>query len=105
MQDEFGDDFTIISVTAVYARLGFLPCGMDVTLEEGVDKVAIYAIGDEATHAARQLPNGLWTSKLGPYEDITHTLKGLEGGEYGYVVGILRRDTMSPTDAKASNLQ
>jgi len=77
VQDEFGDDFTIISVTAVYARLGFLPCGMDVTLEEGVDKVAIYAIGDEATHAARQLPNGLWTSKLGPYEDITHTLKGL----------------------------
>src|SRR6266568_673062 len=43
----------------------FLPCD-DGDVEEGFEKIAIYvnATGD-VTHAARQKPNGAWTSKLG----------------------------------------
>lgn len=53
--------------------------------ERGVSKIAIYA--DTAsvawTHAARQLPSGRWTSKLGDFEDIEHdTLEGLQGTVY-----------------------
>ncbi|MCY7407984.1 MAG: hypothetical protein LH631_11575, partial [Alkalinema sp. CAN_BIN05] len=36
-------------------------------------------------HVARQLPNGLWTSKLGRLEDIEHELDGLSGDLYGTV--------------------
>jgi hypothetical protein len=42
-------------------------------------------------HAARQLTDGTWTSKLGREIDITHTLPGLEGGEYGRIAMYMRR--------------
>ena len=60
--------------------------------EPGFERVAIYAKGDEPTHAARQLSSGQWTSKLGESNDIEHeTLELLEGEEYGAVVQILKR--------------
>jgi hypothetical protein len=50
------------------------------------------AIDDEETHAARSLPNGRWTSKLGNGEDIEHiTLAVLEGDLYGKVRVFLKR--------------
>lgn len=65
----------------------------DAVLEEGYEKVAIYASrGGEATHAARQLPNGRWTSKCGENIDIEHVLEGLEGPAYGEVAKILKRE-------------
>jgi hypothetical protein len=43
-------------------------------------------------HAARSLPNGAWTSKLGDDEDIEHsTLAVLEGREYGRAKVFLKR--------------
>lgn len=72
---------------------GYVPCAGD-ELEPGFEKVAIYAkthAMDKPTHAARQRPDGLWTSKLGPDEDVHHTLKDLEGKRYGRVVKILKR--------------
>lgn len=62
-------------------------------LESDYEKVAIYA--DEtntATHVARQLEDGTWTSKLGVYEDIEHkTLDGLESYAYGNIVIYMKR--------------
>ena len=44
----------------------------------------IYVLNAVPTHAARQLPDGKWTSKLGPFEDIKHsTLVCLKGPLYG----------------------
>jgi hypothetical protein len=43
------------------------------------------------THAARQLDNGRWTSKLGELEDIEHSLRDLEGAAYGTVVQVMKR--------------
>lgn len=44
------------------------------------------------THAARQLPDGTWTSKLGKDVDISHdSLDGLSGDRYGTPALILRR--------------
>ena len=45
----------------------------------------------EPKHAARQLPSGRWTSKLGFLEDIEHALHDLEGTEYGAVVLVMKR--------------
>jgi hypothetical protein len=67
-------------------------------LEAGFEKVAIY-VDDKGvpTHAARQLANGEWTSKLGSWEDIQHkTLDAVEdssglGLAYGKVAVIMKR--------------
>ena len=72
-------------------RLGFEPCET-AELEPGFEKVAIHAVGGTPTHAARQLADGRWASKLGELEDIEHaSLDLLEGTIYGEVVVIVRR--------------
>ena len=77
--------------------LGSEPCGLDPGLETGSEKVALYAAGLFYTHAARQLPNGKWTSKLGSAEDIEHeTPENVAGGVYGEVMQIMRRATQAP---------
>jgi len=67
--------------------------GDNGTLESGVEKIAIFCnLAKEVTHAAKQLPNGNWTSKLGDWEDIEHkTLTSLEGNAYGSVALFLKR--------------
>lgn len=62
--------------------------------EEGYQKVALYAQpgSDVCTHAARQLRNGFWTSKLGKYEDIQHgTAYSIENQVYGEVRCFMKR--------------
>jgi hypothetical protein len=82
---------TVEAFVEAYQSLGFLPCASE-DLEEGFEKIALYALGDSPKHAARQLPNGRWTSKLGELEDIEHnTLDGLAGHWYGRAVQVLRR--------------
>jgi hypothetical protein len=75
---------------AAYSRLGYLKCD-SAAHQSGVEKLAIYADAEGPLHIARQLPDGLWTSKLGPREDIEHELDGLVGREYGRVVVVLSR--------------
>ena len=77
------------------ATVGFTPCP-DGSLEPGRVKVALYATDEGPTHAARQLANGRWTSKLGPDDDIEHALEGLVSPTYGPVVEYLRRPLHSP---------
>jgi hypothetical protein len=62
-------------------------------LEDGFEKVAIFAnYRDKPLHAARSLPDGSWTSKLGNGEDIRHaTLFALEGNRYGKAAVFLKR--------------
>lgn len=74
---------TIEAFIAAYQTVEFERCD-DGTLEAGFEKIVIYALKGIPTHAARQLADGKWTSKLGPFEDITHlTLECLKGPLYG----------------------
>ena len=75
---------------AAYATVGFTAAADDSSLP-GVEKIAIYLKAGKPTHAARQLPSGLWTSKLGRAEDIEHDLAGLVGEVYGAVGLLLQR--------------
>jgi hypothetical protein len=76
---------------AAFTMLGYEPCAVDER-EPDFEKVALFADPDLfPTHAARQLPDGLWTSKLGELEDIQHALHDLEGMAYGAVVQVMRR--------------
>jgi hypothetical protein len=74
-----------------FGSIGFTPCE-NANVEEGYEKVALYVDRNgKPTHAARQLPNGRWTSKLGRIEDIEHELEGVTGLVYGSVAQILKR--------------
>lgn len=76
---------------AAFATLGYSPCP-DGAVESGQEKVAIFVGKDgKPTHAARQLPGGTWTSKLGKGEDISHSVYGLEAGQYGDVAQYMKR--------------
>lgn len=81
---------TIPAFIAAYQSLGFQPCS-DGSAEDGIEKIAIYAVGAIPKHAARQLANGRWTSKLGSHVDIEHALTGLEGAEYGVATQFMSR--------------
>lgn len=74
--------------------MDYEPCE-SAALEEGCEKVAIYASPEGIpTHAARQQADGTWTSKLGALDDITHNeLSGLHSRVYGTVIKILKRST------------
>ena len=75
---------------------GFEEC-KNPALEPGWEKIALFAsAASEPTHAARQLPDGRWTSKLGTLEDIMHPeLEHVSGSAYGSPAVILRRRTAS----------
>jgi hypothetical protein len=81
---------TMSAFLAAFATLGFAPADSD-NAEPNVTKIAIYARAGIPTHAARQLPGGRWTSKLGQAEDIEHALADLVGPVYGDVAVILVR--------------
>ena len=83
---------SIASLIEVFAGLGYEMCG-DAEDDPRFRKVALYADrrGDW-THAAVQLPDGEWGSKLGLYEDISHhTPESLDPYLYGEVHCFMRR--------------
>jgi len=87
---------TVHAFVVAFQSLGFVPCDNDV-LESRFEKVAIYAAAGVPKHAARQLPNGEWTSKLGSGFDIIHDDPHcVSGREYGEVVTLLRRPLTDP---------
>ncbi len=81
---------TVRAFIIAYGLLGYSICD-NGELEIGFEKIALYTINGVPSHAARQLDNGNWTSKLGPLEDIEHTLEGLIGDMYGVVTQFLKR--------------
>lgn len=83
-------DDTVAAWVAALATFGFEVCSSS-SHEAGLEKVAIFAKDDAATHVARQLPDGKWTSKVGKWEDIEHDLLVLEGERYGQVAQVLKR--------------
>ena len=67
--------------------------------EDGQEKIAIYTDErDQFQHVARELDETKWTSKLGPFEDISHAkLEGLHGKEYGLAKYFMKRPASSST--------
>jgi hypothetical protein len=97
--DSVPRDYSVQALIKVYEREGFSLCG-DADLEQGYEKIAIYADGHEYMHAALQLENGKWTSKMGAGEDIEHdTFEAVSGPEFGQVAIFMKR----PCQARASS--
>ena len=84
-------ELAIDAFVAAFVTLGYKIVSAEGA-ESGLEKVALFADSTgRPTHAARQLPNGRWTSKLGMSEDIEHELRALEGQIYGTVAAVLAR--------------
>ena len=84
--------WTLANLIAALATVGYVACG-DAAPESGFEKIAVYAHSEaEYTHAARQLPSGKWTSKLGKWELIEHdTPEDVSGGVYGTIFQFMKR--------------
>jgi hypothetical protein len=87
-------EVTLPAYLAAFATEGFEVCAT-AELEPSFEKVAIYVYTGtrEPSHAAKQLPDGRWKSKLGNLEDVEHdTLEQLVGSrDYGDLAAFLRR--------------
>lgn len=81
---------TVSAFKLAFATLGYKPC-VTGRREKGYEKIVLYAKNNVPTHAARQLKNGRWTSKVGSDVDIEHRVKDLEGPLYGEVAMYFRR--------------
>ncbi len=86
------DPVTLEHFIKAFETEGYSVC-CDDRFEDGFEKVAIFVDRDGTpTHAARLLPSGVWSSKMGKGEDIEHeTLKIVEGNEYGTASQFLKR--------------
>lgn len=87
---------TLSAFAAAFATLRYRPCSNGV-LELGYEKIALFTKTDlngvtVPTHAARQLSNGRWTSKLGSLEDIEHrNVEDVSGPRYGHLACFMSR--------------
>jgi hypothetical protein len=83
---------TLGAFREAFATLSYVECDA-ADMEPDFEKIALFADANGMPlHAARQLPEGRWTSKLGELEDIEHALHDLEGEAYGTVVLLMKRD-------------
>jgi hypothetical protein len=85
---------TVAAFQEAFATLGYSVCTSE-DAETGHEKIAVFADHLGPQHVARQLPGGTWTSKLGELEDIEHSLRALEGVEYGQVALLMKRPIQS----------
>lgn len=86
-------EYSLDAYLRAFESIGFERCD-SAELEPGFEKVAVFADQTGPTHAAKQLADGRWSSKLGRFEDIEHELDALAGDdreEYGRIVQILAR--------------
>ena len=81
---------TIAAFVKAFSDFGYEIC--DSEEQNAVqEKIAIYSVFGEPKHAARQLPDGRWSSKCGKLEDISHDVHGFEESSYGTVCVVLAR--------------
>ena len=84
---------TIPAFIPAFATKGYSRCDNGES-EIGYEKIAIYGVGQLPKHAAKQLVNGAWTSKLGDGWDIEHpTLNGVDSPDYGSAMVFMKRPT------------
>ncbi len=70
-------DSSIASLVHAYATKGYEVCSEDGrTFDPDFDKIVLYVQvwGSErrGMHAAKLMPNGMWSSKIGSLHDIEH---------------------------------
>lgn len=89
--DESLKDENVDNFIEAFSLKGYEICN-DESFDIHFRKIALYVEPGtkKCTHAARQLRNGFWTSKLGDWHDIQHgSPDSVSGVEYGVVYCIM----------------
>lgn len=82
---------TIEAFIELFESIGYSECDNGEP-EDGFKKVCIFTDKDEKpTHAAKQLPTGEWSSKLGKSYDVQHSIEAMEGGKYGNATVFMKK--------------
>jgi len=85
------EECSIEAYIELFSSIGYIHCE-DTAYEEGFQKIVLYIKDGRLTHAARQLPTGKWTSKLGSDIDIEHDYpEVLNGNDYGVASIFMKR--------------
>lgn len=89
---------SVVAFTQAFATRGFVPSSSGA-FESGKEKIVLYVDrSGKPTHAARQLTDGSWTSKLGESIDIMHVDEHcLTGPVYGQVSCYFERTIATST--------
>lgn len=74
-----------------FQYFGFECCGMDDSIDQDYDKIALYQDGAGWTHAARVVGEGIYHSKFGASFDGTHSRGDVLQAKYGDPFIIMRR--------------
>jgi hypothetical protein len=84
--------FSVSALEKLFASQGYEQCD-DGDHIPGVEKIAIYGYSRaDATHVARQLSSGAWTSKMGRLADIEHECHDqIEGGMVAQIQQFMSR--------------
>ena len=85
--------YDLDALISAYNTLGYEICEIQSPEPElGYQKVVLYKEGEQWRHAAKLLENGLWSSKLGDLEDVSHVRpEDAEGAFNGEVACYMRR--------------
>ena len=79
---EINRECTLQSFINLYKLIGFEVCENE-KFEEGFEKIVIFTDNNNIpTHAAKQINDSLWSSKLGGHHDVSHTKFSIEGCNY-----------------------
>jgi len=79
------------SFIQLYSSIGYQVC-QHGDLQAGVEKLAIFGFDAlRPKHAALQLVDGNWSSKLGENHDVSHSIQNISGGTYGNVLAYMSR--------------
>ena len=81
---------SVDSFTKAFATIGYASCA-NGDYEDGIEKIVFYTSDGRVKHAARQIGQDKWASKLGNGEDIQHKLSAVAGGGYGSPTVFLSR--------------
>jgi hypothetical protein len=85
-----GDDDLPDQWAEIFRRHGYEETD-DRSYEVGFEKIAIYADSEGASHVARQIQDGKWSSKLGNLSDIEHAHLEVLEETYGKVDRVMKR--------------
>ena len=88
-------EYTIDAYFQLFESYGYSKC-KNGDIEEGFIKIAFFYSTNkynnpDSFHAARQLSDGQWTSKLGESIDVSHTLNAMSNSNYGEVIQFFKK--------------
>ena len=87
-------DYSIKAYQAMFESLGYKECSRE-DFGTKYDNIAVFTDQGRFRHVCRQRKSSVWTSKMGPKQDIDHPLEAVSGKVYGIPTVYLQKQIVS----------